>query len=46
MTERAKYIAKIEKELDKPSGARNNDKIAFWQAELDKILITSISDGE
>ncbi len=40
MSERADFVKKIEAELDKSVGDRNQDKLAFWRSELDKIPVS------
>jgi hypothetical protein len=39
-SERADFVKKIEAELDKPARDRNQDKLAFWRSELDKIPVS------
>lgn len=41
MSERADFVKKIEDELDKPVAERNQDKLAFWRTELEKIPVSA-----
>jgi hypothetical protein len=41
MSERNDLFEKIEAELDKPVAERNQDKLTFWQDQLDKIPVAA-----